>query len=107
MLNFHSDRFYKLVAASYPVDTTDEFCILWKLKLSRERSFDMNVALILIKRKSIFWNVYFEAKFTPFIALGLSSTCEGSLINDLNTTQVAYKKKSSTDAKPIKLVSTD
>ena len=87
MLNFHSDRFYKLVATNYPVDTTDEFCILRELKLSRERSFDMNVALILIK--SIFWNVYFEAKFTPFIALGLSSTCEGSLINDLNTTQVA------------------
>ena len=65
----------------------------------------MNVALILIKRKSIFWNVYFEAKFTPFIALGLSSTCEGSLINDLNTTQVAYKR-SSTDAKLAVQVST-
>ena len=56
MLNFDSNRFFKLVRTCYPVDTTNKFCIFWKMELSRERCFDMNMTLIYFK-KSIFWKM--------------------------------------------------
>lgn len=89
MLNFDSNGFYKLVGTCNPVDTTNKFCIFCEMELSRERGLDMNTALTSAKRKSTFWKVYFEAKFTPFKALSPATICEGSVINDLNTTQVA------------------
>lgn len=93
VLHFNRDRFHKLVGTRNPVDTTDEPCILWKTELSRERCFDMNLALIYFRRKSIFWKMYFKAKFTPFKALGFASVCEGCVSNNLNTTQVAWRSK--------------
>ena len=89
VLNFDSDRFYKCVGAGYPVDPTNNFRILWKLKLPRERGFDVKPAFIHIRGKGMVRKVHLEAKSSPIEALSLASVCEGGVVNHLNTTQVA------------------
>ena len=89
MLNFHSDRFYKLVATSYPVDTTDELRISWKVKLTREGCLDKDLTVVYSRRKSILWKVHLKAMIQPLQALGLANVCEGDLVDDIDTTQIA------------------
>ena len=92
MLDFDGDVFGKLVRSGYPVNATDELHVLWELELTREGNLDMNSTLIHFWRKSILGKVYLEAMIDPLKALGSASVGEGGVVNDLNTTQVAYNR---------------
>ena len=89
VLNFNSDRFFKNVGTGYPVDPTNTFCVFWELELPRERGFDVKPTFILTEGKGMVRKVHLEAKSSPIEALSPASVCEGGVVNDLNTSQVA------------------
>ena len=89
VLNFDSDCFFKSVGAGYPVDATNTFCILWELKLSRERGFDVKLTFIHTRGEGVVRKVNLETKSSPVEALSLASVCEGGVVNHLNSSQVA------------------
>jgi len=92
VLNFNSGWFSKLVRSGNPVNATDKLSILWELELTREGGCDTDPTFIHFWRKSIFWNVQLKPTIHPLKALGSTSVGEGGVVNDLNTTQVAYSR---------------
>ena len=92
MFDFNSDWLSKFVRGGYPVDAADELCILWELELTREGGCDMDSTLIHVGRKSIFWKMQLEPTIHPLKATGSASVVEGGVVNDFNTTQVAYNR---------------
>ena len=59
VLEFNYDRFYKFLSRCNPVDSANELYILWELELSTKRGFNMDLAFIYFRRKSIIGNTFF------------------------------------------------
>ena len=82
VLEFNYDRFYKFLSHCNPVDTANEFCILWELELSTKRGFNMDLTFIYFRRKSIIGKMHFVAIFLLFKVLGHTRICEGPDVNN-------------------------
>jgi len=52
----------------------------------------MDPTFIHFRRKSIFWNVQLKPTIHPLKALGSAIVGEGGVVNDVNTTQIAYSR---------------
>ena len=83
------------MGSGYPVNATDKLHILWKLELTTEWGLDMDLAFIHFWRKSILWHMQFKPTVHPLKTLGSASVGEGGVVDDLNTTQVAYNRRQS------------
>jgi len=55
----------------------------------------MDPAFIHFWRKSILWHMQFKPTVHPLKTLGSASVGEGGVVDDLNTTQVAYNRRQS------------